>query len=228
MNEDLEAINALKLIPSAACLDVLDAMGYINTQMLGVRSMIKGQKLVGRAVTVRFVPSRPDLRSKVIGGEGSAEYQAIELCNANDVLVMDTMRAGAPSAAGDIKLSRLAKRASAGVVTDGGIRDLESLQKLNIGVFASQETNMTMPSHILPSDYQVNIQCGGVLVMPGDYLTADDGGVVVIPKDLVGEVVKQAQRHELIEAAIKHQLETENVSPGKYYPFNEETKRLIN
>ena len=96
-------------------------------------------------------------------------------------------------------------------MTDGGIRDLESLQKLNIGVFASQETNMTMPSHILPSDYQVNIQCGGVLVMPGDYLTADDGGVVVIPKDLVGEVVKQAQRHELMEAAIKHQLETENV-----------------
>ena len=123
MNEDLEVINALKLIPSAACLDVLDAMGYINTQMLGVRSMIKGQKLVGRAVTVRFVPSRPDLRSKGIGGEGSAEYQAIELCNANDVLVMDTMRAGAPSAAGDIKLSRLAKRASAGEAVPVTVRD---------------------------------------------------------------------------------------------------------
>ena len=225
MDTDFELIEALKTIPSAACLDVLDSMGYTNTQMVGVFSLIKGQKLVGRAVTIRFVPSRPDLRSKVIGGINSAEYQAIELCNDNDVLIMATMRSGAPSAAGDIKLSRLAKRNAAGVVTDGGVRDLESLQKMGIGIFASQETNMTMPSHILPTDFQVNVQC--VLVMPGDYITADDGGVVVIPKDLIGEVIEGARYHELLEASIKQQLEVEDVSPGKYYPFNEETKRLL-
>ncbi len=227
MTDDAAILEGLRQLPSAACLDVLDGLGYVNTQMREVVSMLPGQKLVGRAVTMRFVPSRPDLRAQVIGGTASAEYRAMELCGPGDVLVMDAMRSGAPSSAGDIKLWRLKQRGAAGVVTDGGVRDLATLRTYGIGVFAAQETNMTMPSHMLPYDVQVAVQCGGVLVLPGDYLTADDGGVVVVPQQLAAEVVERAGEYEALEGAVKRQLEREDVSPGKYYPFNDAARELL-
>ena len=227
MIDDAAILEGLRQLPSAACLDVLDGLGYVNTQMREVVSMLPGQKLVGRAVTMRFVPSRPDLRAQVIGRTKSAEYRAMELCGPGDVLVMDAMRSGAPSSAGDIKLWRLKQRGAAGVVTDGGVRDLATLRTYGIGVFAARETNMTMPSHLLPYDVQVAVQCGGVLVMPGDYLTADDGGVVVVPHQLAAEVVERAGEYEALEGAVKRQLEREDVSPGKYYPFNDAARELL-
>ena len=227
MIDDASIIEALRKLPSAACLDVLDGLGYTNAQMRGVTSLLPGQKLAGRAITMRFVPSRPDLREQVIGGTESAEYRAMEVCGPGDVLVMDAMRSASPSAAGDIKLWRLKQRGAAGVVTDGGVRDLATLRTYGIGVFAAQETNMTMPSHMLPCDVQVAIQCGGVLVMPGDYITADDGGVVVVPHRLAADVIRKALEYEALEGAVKRQLERENVSPGKYYPFNDAARDLL-
>ena len=222
-----EHLAALRGLPAAAALDVLDGMGYTNVQMQNVRSLIQGQRMAGRAVTMRFVPSRPDLRAKVIGGVESAEYRAMELCGPGDVLVMDAMGLGAPSAAGDIKLFRLKQRGAGGVVADASVRDLATLRSYGIGIFAAGETNMTMPSHMLPYDVNVAVQCGGVLVMPGDYITADDGGVVVIPQQLAAEVIEKAQEHEALEAAIKAQLAVEDVSPGKYYPFNQAARDLL-
>ena len=224
---DNAILQALRELPAAACLDVLDGMGYVNVQMQGVASLIPGQKTAGRAVTMRFVPSRPDLRAEVIGGPGSAEYRAMEVCGPGDVLVMDAMRGGWASSAGDIKLWRLKQRGAEGVVTDGGVRDLATLRSYGIGVFAARETNMTMPSHMLPCDVQLPVQCGGALVRPGDYVTADDGGVVVVPRQLAAQVIEQAREHEALEAAVKRQLQTEDVSPGKYYPFNDAARELL-
>ena len=224
---DKDILTALEALPSSTLLDVMDGMGNINTQMRGVYSMISGQKMVGRAVTMRFVPSRPDLRAEVIGGADSAEYQAMELCGPGDVLVMDTMRLGDPSAAGDIKLWRLRQKGAAGVVTDGGLRDLNTLQSYGLGLFAARETNMTMPSHMLPYEAQTAVQCGGVLVMPGDYLSADNGGVIVVPAAQVREIIAKALEYDALEEAVKKQLESEDVSPGKYYPFNEAARALL-
>ena len=50
MTGDTAILEALRTLPSAACLDALDGMGYVNAQMRGVVSLIPGQKLVGRAV----------------------------------------------------------------------------------------------------------------------------------------------------------------------------------
>ncbi len=204
----------------------MDGMGNTNTHMREVYSQIPGQKMVGRAVTMRFVPSRPDLREQVIGGTGSAEYLAMEHCGPDSVLVMDAMRLGWPSAVGDIKLLRLKQRGAAGVVTDGGIRDLTTCKTYGFGLFCTRDTNMTMPTHMLPFEAQTAVQCGGVLVMPGDYITADDGGVIVVPAVDIERVVAKAQEYYALEEAVKSQLERENVSPGKYYPFNDAARAL--
>ncbi len=225
MNDE-QILTALRRLPASTLLDVMDAAGNTNCAMQGVVSLLPGQKLVGRAVTVRFVPSRPGERRRIIGGTDSAEYRALELCGPGDVLVMDAMRQPGPSAAGDIKLWRLKQRGAAGVVTDGGLRDLATMREWGIGLFAAGETNQTMPSHMLPWEAQTAVQCGGVLVLPGDYITADDGGVVVVPHDEAGELVARALELDALESAVKAQLAHEEVSPGKYYPFNAAARKL--
>jgi regulator of RNase E activity RraA len=71
------------------------------------------------------------------------------------------------------------------------------------------------------------IQCGGVLVRPGDAVVGDDDGVVVVPKSMVDEVIQIAREREEVEGIVKAQLELEKCSPGKYYPFNDRTWKLV-
>ena len=63
----------------------------------------------------------------------------------------------------------------------------------------------------------------GILVMPGDYIVADDDGVVVIPRKISAEVAKAAIEYDDLENWIKNRLEKENLSPGKYYPPDKKT-----
>jgi regulator of RNase E activity RraA len=57
-------------------------------------------------------------------------------------------------------------------------------------------------------------------------VVGDDDGVVVVPRSEVDEVIEIAHQREEVEEIVKAQLEIERCSPGKYYPFNEETWKL--
>ena len=55
-------------------------------------------------------------------------------------------------------------------------------------------------------DYDVPVQCGGVLVNPGDLIFADFDGVVVIPKMLENEVIEKAKEKVLAENLSRKEL----------------------
>jgi regulator of RNase E activity RraA len=222
-----DILATLKAFPCTNILDVLRGHGYIKVYMEGVRSLISGARLVGRAVTLRFLPQRPDLQEETVGKENTPEYRAIELCGPGDVLVMDALGLPYASVGGDIKFFRLKQRKAEGIVTDGALRDTESLKTYGLGLFAQNATAKAGPTDILPYEENVPIQCGGVLVMPGDIVVGDDDGVVVIPQRLIPAVVEEAKEKEEMEQFIKELLKKENVSPGKYYPPRESTKKLF-
>jgi regulator of RNase E activity RraA len=182
--------------------------------------------MAGRAVTLRFIPHRPDIAEDKPKKEQSAEYVAIELCGPSEVLVIDAMGWEYSSIGGDIKFMRLMQLQVGGLVTDGGVRDSVALKEYGFPVYSATTTAKQGPADFWP--WQVNdaIQCGGVLVRPGDAIVGDDDGVVVVPRSEVDEVIKIAHEREEVEEIIKAQLEIENCSPGKYYPFNENTWKL--
>ena len=185
-----------------------------------------GESMAGRAVTLRFVPHRPDRAEDKPKREQSAEYVAIELCGPGEVLVIDAMGWKYSSIGGDIKFMRLMQRQVGGLVTDGGVRDSLVLKDYGFPVYSASTTAKQGPADFWP--WQVNdaIQCGGVLVRPGDAIVGDDDGVVVGPSSEVDDVIRIAHEREEVEEVIKAQLEIENCSPGKYYPFNEATWKL--
>ena len=124
--------------------------GYIE----GARPLRLGQKMAGRAVTLRFVPHRPDLAADKPKGDLSAEYVAIELCGPGEVLVVDAMRWAYSSIGGDIKFFRLMQREVGGLATDGAVRDSAALKGYGFPVFSASTTAKQGPAEFWP--WQVN------------------------------------------------------------------------
>ena len=189
-------------------------MGFIE----GARPLSLGQSMVGRAVTLRFVPVRPDLQIDKPKDDLSPEYIAIEQCGSEEVLVIDAMGWEYSSVGGDIKFFRLKQLGAAGLVTDGGVRDSQTLKNYGFPVYSASTTAKQGGVEFLPWKVNDEIQCGGVLVRPGDILIGDDDGVVVIPRKIAPDIAKQAIEYDSLEEWIRERLDNENLTPGKYYP----------
>jgi regulator of RNase E activity RraA len=71
--------------------------------------------------------------------------------------------------------------------------------------------------------WQEPIGCGGVAVMPNDVIVADGDGAVVIPAELVGDVVAAAVEQERLEGWIMAEVESGVALPG-LYPANVATR----
>jgi len=225
-NVSREILTALKAIPTQTAVDAMYKMGWPMGFIEGARPLSLGQSMVGRAVTLRFVPVRPDLQIDKPKDDLSPEYIAIEQCGPEEVLVIDAMGWEYSSVGGDIKFFRLKQLGAAGLVTDGGVRDSQTLKNYGFPVYSASTTAKQGGVEFLPWRVNDEIQCGGVLVRPGDILLGDDDGVVVVPASIAEEVVSRSQEHIKVEEFVKQKLDLEDCSPGRYYPFNDRTWEL--
>lgn len=213
-----DVLKELSKCSSQAVVDALWVMGYPQNMIEGARPLAPGMKCVGNAVTVRFVPHRPDIVADKPQGMDSPEYKAFELCGPNEVLVMSSVGPW-ESVGGDIKFLRLAQRKIAGLVTDGSVRDTDEILNYGFPVWSHSTTAKQGPAVMQPWACNDVITCGNVAVRPGDAILADQDGAVVIPEKLVEEVIRVAEEREEVEEIIKEELRTNPGPPGKYYPF---------
>ncbi len=222
-----ELLERFKKVPtatvwSAVCTD----LGVPKPFMENVMPMTPGKRLAARARTLRFLPPRMDKDAETKLGENSPEYIAMSRCGPGDVLVADLMGQKFAAVAGDVKLLQLKMNRADGVVTDGAIRDLDVLTNENYGltVYACGRTPYGGRPWGEPAEENIDIQCGGVLVRPGDVLVGDNDGVVVVPSWYAEECIEWVEHHEAIEQHIKEKVMREKVRPGKYYPPPKKTQ----
>ena len=109
-------------------------LGEYKTNFVGgFQSTQKGKKLVGRAVTIRFLPPRPDLKAalETLAKEGDWPFgyyqRAAEDVGSGDVLVVDLGSQEDAVFMGDISAMGMMLQGAAGVVIDGATRDLAEL-----------------------------------------------------------------------------------------------------
>jgi len=213
-----EMLEKLSSLSTQALIDGLWVMGWPDAFIEGARPLKPGQKCSGRAVTLRFVPQRPDIAaSKPIGVE-SPEYEAFEKCGPNNVLVMASVGPW-ESVGGDIKFLRLKQLAVGGLVTDGSVRDTDELLSYGFPVFSYSTTPKQGPAAMQPWECDGVISCGKVVVRPGDAIIGDQDGVVCVPASHAEQVYEIAHGREVIEGIIKEELVKNPGPPGKYYPF---------
>jgi regulator of RNase E activity RraA len=139
------------------------------------------------------------------------------------VLVMDARRDASAATGGDILMTRLMVRGAAGVVTDGGLRDSQSIEKLPWPAYCgARSAPLNLVRHHAVES-QVPIGCGGVAVYPGDVVVGDEEGVVVIPaniaEDVATEAAAQSQFEDWVESKVK-----DGRSIFGLYPPNAQTK----
>jgi hypothetical protein len=82
-----EMLQKLGSLSTQALVDGLWVMGWPSAQIDGARPLTSGMKCAGRAVTLNFVPARPDIAQDKPAGGDSPEYEAFELCGPNEVCI---------------------------------------------------------------------------------------------------------------------------------------------
>ncbi|MBI4218948.1 MAG: hypothetical protein HY682_02315, partial [Chloroflexi bacterium] len=177
-----ELLSKLALVDNATVLGSLSRRGYLKVYMRGVKCMTPGRRLAARAVTLRYLPSRPDLAKRIATGQRGKEFnvtprwQALESLGPGDCFVGDAMGLRHVSTGGDVVFSTILVKGGAGLVTDGAVRDGHKVVKYGYPVYAGDSTPTIGEPEILPYEVNEPVQCGGVLVWPGDVILGDDDG----------------------------------------------------
>ena len=217
-------LDSLKEIPTATVYGGVRHFGSPYTVCEGLKNFTPGKRLAARARTLRFLPTRADLVGERPAGEDSTEYVAMARCGPGDVLVADISGSRKDVVAGDVKLLQLAMNNADGVVIDGAIRDLDVLieEEYGLTVYAKHRS-FHGNTEFTPAEENVQINCGGALVRPGDVLVGDNDGVLVVPSWMAEAVLEWAVEHEDAENYVKEKIRAEGVRPGRYYPPTAET-----
>ncbi|CAM5602654.1 RraA family protein [Streptomyces aurantiogriseus] len=186
-------------LDSATVSDALDACGLPPGQG-GLRPMWGTPKVTGFAQTVELAP--------LPGEHGGAHILTSAIAEAgpeNVVVVANGGRTDVSSWGGIVSLGA-SVRGVRGVVTDGVCRDVGQARELGLPVFARGQVPVTARGRLRQKSAGEPVSLGEVTVNPGDVVLADEGGVVVVPRDRADEVLRAARRLADREAAIEAEV----------------------
>ncbi|MCU1478153.1 MAG: hypothetical protein JWQ64_2846 [Subtercola sp.] len=196
--------------------------GLNNVSIDGLQSTRPDARLVGRARTLRYLPNREDLFTA--HGEGyNAQKRIVDALNRDDVLVMEARGEHGSGTIGDILALRAQVLGAAGIVTDGGVRDLAIVSGLDIPTYHGGAHPAVLGRRHVPWDIDLTIACGGAAVQPGDVIVGDADGLLVIPPSLVEEVVEAAIAQENEELFIVERVEAGEAIDG-LFPLNADSR----
>ncbi|UCG56570.1 MAG: RraA family protein [Phycisphaerales bacterium] len=207
----------LELYKDLRVTDVLDGMDLIGLQDIGlmnkrIRPLWRdaerfSHRILGFAITVRHVPTNvragqnsfPDVKGfKKFKSEqyGRAPDAWLKVAKPGDVAVIDA--AGIPECGfiGSNNSLGWAEKGLVGVVTNGGARDTDEIVKVKkIAVYCMDgySSRGVRPGRLIAESYNFPINCGGVLVFPGDLIVADGDGVIAVPREHAMTVGKLAR-----------------------------------
>ena len=187
-------MRALSGVTTATLTTVLLKKGLRNVWIRGAMPLKEGQpRLVGRAFTLRFVPTREDLATPASWASPISTRAAIESMPADCIAVVDAMGVTDAGIFGDILCARMKKRGVAGLVTDGVVRDKTGVLGTDLPVWCAGVAAPPSVAGLTFVAWQQPIGCGGVAVFPNDIIVADVDGAVLIPADTLTPANNQAQ-----------------------------------
>jgi regulator of RNase E activity RraA len=223
---DPTLITALKNIGSATATGELKRLGIRSAFMTGPVAMTPGLSVVGPALTLQFMPKREDLypEAEYVEPERQLHRHVLYHARPGDVVVVDARADMTSGVFGEMMMTYFRGRGGLGVVIDGCIRDSTPIKKLGLGLWLRGVTpNFHTQTNIFPFAVNVPIACGGVTVMPGDIVIADDDGAVVVPIALAPQLAAKAGEHVEWEEFSRLKL-AEGGDLRKYYPLTEEAR----
>ncbi len=164
--------------------------GYVR----GIQPLFRPINLLGNAVTVRI----PHM-------DGSVIREALQLCQPQDVLVIDVSGDDHRACWGELRtLSAMAKKL-AGVVVSGCATDVRAITALGFPVFSKSVSALTTRALNIEGEVNTPICVGGASVKPGDLVLGDDDGVFILDPEQAIKLGQLANEKQLKEQELRKQ-----------------------
>ena len=172
-----ELVERFRGIPMTNLSDCMNRLFVMRSR---IHAIGRQKRILGTAFTIKVAPGDNLLFNKALG-----------MAEPGDVIVVDDCGNLDRSVCGDIMYRTAKARGIAGFVVDGSVRDVDYLAESDFPVFAAGITGKG-PYKNGPGEINTCISCGGQVVRPGDIITGDEDGVLVIrpedAEDVLGSV----------------------------------------
>lgn len=186
--------DAVAKLSNLGVATIHEAMGRVGLMKPYMRPIYVGAHLCGPAVTVLMHP-----------GDNWMLHVAAEQVQAGDVVVAACSSDSTDGFFGELLATSFRARGAAGLVIDGGVRDVKDLTSMAFPVFSRAiSAKGTIKASV--GSVNVPIVCAGADVQPGDVVVADDDGVVVVPAAAASAVAAAAEAREQNEAGKRQRL----------------------
>jgi regulator of RNase E activity RraA len=193
-------------IYAAAISDVLDELGYRNQAMhQRLRPLlpdIRNCGFIGRARTFEWMEVDYVDEENPYG----LEIEAMDSLNQGDVVIHSTDYNGTIAPWGELMSTIAKQKGVTGCVCDSLVRDCIKIIEMDFPVFYAGIRPLDSKGRGLVTAYDVPVQCGDVLVNPGDLIFADFDGIVVIPQIIEKEVIEKAREKVNAENLSREEL----------------------
>lgn len=183
-----ELIEAYKGIAPAT----LGHIPGVRVMTSAIKPGYKRCRLVGPAFTV-----------KAPGLDISATNQACELIQPGEIMVVDREGDVEWACIGEFRAYAQQKKGVLGWIIDGAATDIIELEEIQFPCFARSWSARVGKAAGVTGEINTPVNCGGVIVNPGDLIVADDNGVAVVSPEEAQALLAKCQEVEAREAKMR-------------------------
>lgn len=212
MKNDMSLSDRLQACYSGAVYDVLKSKGFTNQVLPNtVRPLQIDLKTAGRVFTIegRVNESLTAHESLLMWCELLSEIPAdhVAICQPNDKSI---------ALMGELSAETLKFKNVRGFIVEGGCRDSAFIEKLGFPVFCEFFTPADVVAKWSAVSYEKPIKIGSVEIQTGDYVMADRDGVVIIPENIIEEVIEETETVLKTENLVRKAI-LEGIDPVEAY-----------
>ncbi len=172
--EELEVLFAAE----PATIGHFITQGILSTD---IKAHFQDVRAVGTAVTV-----------KMPGADGGILHHAMGCARPGDFLIVDRCGERVTAAMGGAMAYAAKQAGIAGIVIDGHVTDLGELRTYGVPIWSWGASAITTRLKGEEGEFCTTVQCGGVVIHPGDAVVADENGIVVLRPWQVLTLARQA------------------------------------
>lgn len=196
-----DLIRRARPLATSTLANALDDLGLHDQVIAGIKGVAPGFRFAGPAVTVKEITGD-------YGAFASADFKVgaiIDAAGPGDVIVVDAGGARC-STFGGMASFAAGQKGIAGLIVDGGVRDLEEMVEFGFPVFARHLVPTTGRTRLRVEAINVPVEIDGIRVAPGDLVVADGTGIVCLPAARAEAIVAVAERLAADDAAALEDL----------------------
>ncbi|MEX0289647.1 MAG: RraA family protein [Flavobacteriaceae bacterium] len=215
-------LERMKVVTVEEAWGVLRNEGYHNQFEGGWEPLHDDVVVVGRALTVQYMPNRPDVSDQIKskgqkeGRIGNTNSWPIDMLVEGDVYVADAFgKIVDGTLIGDNLGNSIYAKSKNGVVFNASSRDMEGLSEIEGFNAFVRGWHPSFLTGVMLLSINQPIRMGAATVLPGDVVLAKKEGVVFIPSHLAEKVVVTSEVVRLRDLFGITRLKEGKYTPGQ-------------